>query len=167
MVPAEIEDFLCSGYWDIATERVATRKACAEVLSRLPDDVVEQIVYRQKIILLAPGKDWGRALPYSLLGEIRASPTMHVSVTREGGTHELERSVKHAEVQFALVYLAPQLERQDYPVIVATVAHEVAHGISRQIDGEESERLADQMIGEWRFGRELQALRATNPRHRF
>jgi hypothetical protein len=167
MEPAEIEDFLCSGYWDIATESVATRKACAEVLSRLPDEVVEQIVYRQKVILLAPGNDWGRAIPYSLLGEKRTSPSLRASTSREGATEELEHSVEYTEVQVALVYVAPQLEQQDYSVIVAVVAHEVAHGISRQIVGEESERLADQLTGEWGFGRELQALRVANPRHRF
>ena len=34
--------------------------------------------------------------------------------------------------------LPQQLEQQDYPVIVAVVAHELAHGISRQIVGEDS-----------------------------
>ena len=153
----EIEDFLTSGYWDISPERPQTRKACREVLARLPEDLVEEIVYQcGKIVLLAPGKEWGLARPISFPCKPEA---IRVQLGR--------KSRKLYQVEMGLVYLSPDLETESYPVIVAVVAHELAHALSRQIVDKESELLADNLIQQWGFGKELEALRAANPRHRY
>ena len=69
--------------------------------------------------------------------------------------------------RLGVIYLSLELEKQDYRVIVAVVAHEIAHVVTRNIMGDESEIEADRMVEEWGFGEELQALRAANPNHRY
>lgn len=163
----EIEDFLGDWYWYISPERRSTRQACGEVLARLPSDLAEEIVYLKRLVfLLAPGSEWGLARPISALYEpiIESLPPVKVKVN---GKESLYPSSSHSKIHLALVFLSPDLEEEPYEVIVAVVAHELAHAISREIIGDESEQLADNMIRQWGFEKELNALRQANPHHRY
>jgi len=75
-------------------------------------------------------------------------------------------SLQYSTFQFGLVYLSPELDKQDCKAIVAVAAHEVAHAETR-IVGDEGERQADATMKDWGFGKELDYLRAVNPRHRW
>jgi hypothetical protein len=82
-------------------------------------------------------------------------------------TMSVSPSLQISTFQFGLVYLSPELDKQDCKAIVAVVAHEVAHAETRNIVGDEGERQADALIKDWGFGKELDYLRAVNPRHRW
>src|SRR5690348_16640604 len=109
MESEEIREFLSEWYWYIAPERNRTRKACEEVLSRLPEDLTESIMYRKTVILIAPAKtDLGLARPVSFWHFkhelLRSLPTIQTP----GGKPSAEREVYKAE--FSVVYLSPDLE---------------------------------------------------------
>jgi len=162
MEPEEIDDHLTSGYWQIEPERPKTRRACAAVLARLPEEIADRIIYSHEVLLFAPGGSLGQCLPYSLYGQM-IPKQMNVVVNGSPQSHSYEMP----HFKFCLVYLAEELEKEEYPVIVAVVAHEVAHGILREVFGDECERQADLQIIEWGFEAELQALRDANPHHRY
>jgi hypothetical protein len=82
-------------------------------------------------------------------------------------TESIIPSLQFSTFQFGLVYLSPELDKQNHKTIVAVVAHEVAHAETRNIVGDEGERQADASIKDWGFGNELAYLRAINPRHRW
>lgn len=153
----EIDDFLQSGYWVFAHGRQATRRACGEVLGRLPEEVQERIVYRNEVILLAPGSDWGIAMPMSLPVFLEPDP-------QEG---LLKSDLRPYSFRLGVIYLSEDLEKQSHQVILAAVAHEIAHIVTRNIMDDESEIQADRLVEEWGFAEELQALRAVNPSHRY
>jgi hypothetical protein len=135
----EIHYFLIgqNGYWDITDDRPRTLRACWEVLCRLPEKITQGIMYGDPVVLIAPERAcWGRALPMSL-----------------------------PRAKFGWIYLAPELEDQSDRVIVAVVAHELAHVIIGDITGDESEKKADLLIREWGFSAELDALQKINPNH--
>jgi hypothetical protein len=167
-VDYEIEEFLGSGYWVIAPERRATRSACANVLRRLPEAIADQVINLQRVILLAPSRgEWGRALPFSWPEINQPEPLPSIRV-KDGTSERVEApQATVVTVRFSLVYLSPDLEAESPEVIVAVTAHEIAHGITGQIIGEESELLADQTIREWGFGYELDLLREKNRNHRY
>jgi hypothetical protein len=129
------------GTWDITDDRPRTLRACWEVLCRLPQEITQNIIYGDPIVLVAPERAcWGWALPMSL---------------------------PFRRAKFGWIYLAPELEDQSDRVIVAVVAHELAHIIIGDITGDESEKKADELIREWGFSPELDALREINPNHRY
>jgi len=136
-----------SGCWVIDPERVKTLRACWGVLCRLPEEVAQKIISDDRVILIAPTRNcWGFARPLSF-----AIPEKRdVTIFRLG-----------------FVYLAPDLELQDDRVIVATVAHELAHIEIADIVGKRSEVAADALIRKWGFSSELDKLREANPNHRF
>ena len=139
----EIHYFLIenNGYWDITDDRPRTLRACWEVLCRLPQETTQTIMYGDPVVLIAPERAcWGRALPMSL-----ACP----------------------RTKCGWIYLAPELEDQSDRVIVAVVAHELAHIVIGDILGEESEKKADDLVRRWGFSMELDALREINPNHRY
>lgn len=139
----EIHCFLIgqNGYWDITDDRPRTLEACWEVLCRLPQETTQTIMYGDPVVLIAPERAcWGRALPMSL-----ACP----------------------RTKCGWIYLAPELEDQSDRVIVAVVAHELAHIVIGDILGEESEKKADDLVRRWGFSMELDALREINPNHRY
>jgi hypothetical protein len=71
-----------------------------------------------------------------------------------------------AKYKFALIYLAPELEKQSLAVVVGVVAHEIAHAETGNILGTESiERKADELAENWGFEKEIEALGAANPNH--
>ena len=152
----EIEVFLQGDWWEIAPARHKTRRACAEVLSRLPEEVKEQIIYRNEMILLAPGKDLVISRPVNL-----------TSTKFEDQEGPLGVRFREHTFRFSLIYLSDDLEEKDYQVILAVVAHEIAHSVTGNIWNDESEVQADRLITEWGFGEELQSLREENPRHRY
>ena len=96
---------------------------------------------------------------------LHAGPSW-ISVTT-GGVTELIETPSFPEFRIGLVYLDPGLEDQPHPVIVAVVAHEIAHCVVGNIFSDESERAAYWMIAEWGFQQDLNALRERNPNHRY
>lgn len=167
----EIDDFLSSGFWEISPERRNTRRACREVLERLPGELVEQIVFRRSpVILMAPGKEWGLTRPMSFPYQLQTELLPSIKIETVGKTESSEEVFTpkpHYTIKLSIVYLSPDLEDQQHPVILAVVVHELAHAISRKVWGEEAERKADDLTRQWGFGRELEALREANPRHRY
>ena len=165
-IALEIEDFLSSGYWEISAEREPTRKACREVLRRLPSEIRERIMVKQSVILIAPGgADLGLARPMTV-NAVKHETTPAFNMTVIGGD-TISPSLQISTFQFGLVYLSPELDEHDCKAIVAVVAHEIAHTESRNIVGENGERQADALIRTWGFGKELDYLRAVNLRHRW
>lgn len=150
----ELHHFLIErgGYWDIDPNRPQTLRACWEVLCRLPEAVSAEIMYGDPVVLIAPTRAcWGLARPMSF--PVRpANP-------------EKPSELPQAKVRW--VYLAPELEDQTDRVIVAVIAHELAHVMIGDIAGEESEIGADALIREWGFVQELDELREANPNHRY
>jgi len=57
--------------------------------------------------------------------------------------------------------------RLDHEEAVRVVAHEIAHVVLRDIVGTEAERAADSQARRWGFEKEIAALQAANPRHRW
>src|SRR6478736_7743383 len=126
----EIHYFLVqqNGYWELDSDRPNTLRACWEVLCRLPSDVTEDIMYGDPIVLIAPSRScWALARPMSF--PVPPDP-------------------EHPKVSFSLglVYLAPELEDQPDRVLVASVAHELAHVIVGDFGGEQPEEQADSLI---------------------
>ncbi len=158
----ELNEFLISGYWWLPLpERLLTRNACHEVLQRLPDEVSNKIIYKQSVILIAPGPEWGQTLPTTLIGDLERFP--HVP-----GLPGPAIETVVPKCNFALVYLAPELEKQSFEVVVGVVAHEIAHAEIGYILGtEQIERGADGLAENWGFAKEIEALRAANPHHRY
>ena len=57
--------------------------------------------------------------------------------------------------------------RLDHEAAVRVVAHEIAHVVRRDIVGAEAERAADSQARRWGVEKEIAALQAANPRHRW
>src|SRR5450759_737022 len=129
--------------WEIANERPRTLRACWEVLCRLPREVTLRIMYGNPVVLVAPERAcWGLAQPTSFV----------LPPTKPG---ETERQ----RFKCGWIYLAPELDDQTDRVIVAVVAHELAHVMIGDIIGDESEKKADDLTRDWGFSLELDKLR--------
>jgi hypothetical protein len=137
---AVIEKFLSTGRWSIDSERRITRKACADLLARLPEDVAAEIVVHQKIIVFAPNE--GRiaaVLPYRITA----------FVAKRGATA--------GSTRMQVIYLAPALEKYDYARVVAVLAENVAHAWLQIAAGRRSgDRIG--LAKSWGFDKELQVL---------
>lgn len=159
-----ITQFLEDTYWMIDPTRRRTSDAYEAVLMRLPDDILDAIVDEQAVLVFAPGSEWGHAYPYTLYPQLKPLPpvpSISDHVNAEGGQRY------YAEAKTSVVYLSPELESQEPAVVQAVITHEIAHGMTRNLFGDESERQADSLVQEWGFGVELAALRAANPNHRY
>lgn len=162
----DISDFL-EGFGWFEPGRTATHRACRDVIERLPEEIQEQIVHGQTMVIFAPGRQWGQTLPYSLTGMIEAETGTKVTTRTDDVVQEFRVPSRLCEVQFSLVYLSPELEDQKYPVLLGVVAHEIAHAVTREIEGDDAERTADDLARSWGFGAELNAVQQANPNHRY
>ena len=126
---------------------------------------------KQSVILIAPGSlDLGLTRPMTAnMVKVETTPTFPMTVIGDDGKKTVRTypGLRFSTFQFGLIYLSPELDMLDYKSIVAVVAHEIAHAETGNIVGEESERRADALIAHWGFGKELDSLRAVNPRHRW
>lgn len=140
--------------WSIEPTRKRTREACLHVLLRLPEDIRSAILSEPPpVIVIAPAD---ACLALTRLHEVLA-PLRDLSTEARTLT-----ACSDARVQFAVVYLSPFLEQQPLPVIVGTVAHELAHAITKNVLAD-AERHMDNVAIQWGFGEEIKSLRQVFP----
>jgi hypothetical protein len=150
----EIHHFpVCGGgYWEIFPERPRTLRACWEVLCRLPFETTESLMYGETSVVFAPDRVWGFARPWKIPAT---------------GIPSAASDITDSVISLKFVYLAPEIEGIEERALVGVVAHELAHVVIGEITGVEAEVRADNLIREWGFGTELEAVRQINPRHHY
>jgi hypothetical protein len=102
----------------------------------------------------------GQTLPTNLVAELERFP--HVPGLPGPPVETVVR-----KCTFALMYLALELEKQSLAVVIGVVAHEIAHAEIGDILEPNCERDADKLAENWGFAKEIEALRAANPHHRY
>lgn len=128
---AEILQFIRENRaWHFDSTRSRTRRACTELLGRLPLPVSDFIVGRKRLLLTAPG--------FGLAGTVNP--------------YVVELSPNEKELRVQTIYLAPILENSSPRMIVGFTVKCVAVALRSVLSPDTS---VEEMVAAWGFQRDL------------
>ncbi len=116
--------------WRFDATRNKTRRACTELLSRLPPSVSDFIVGRKRLLLTAPG--------FGLAGTVNP--------------YVVELAPEEKELRVQLICLEPVLEHSSARMIVGFTAKCIAVALRPILSPDTS---AEELAKAWGFGRDL------------
>lgn len=116
--------------WHFDATRARTRRACTELLGRLPLPVSDLIVARKRLLLTAPA--------FGLAGTVNP--------------YVVELAPGEKELRLQTIYLAPILENSSPRMIVGFTVKCIAVALRAVLSSDTS---AEELVDAWGFGRDL------------
>ncbi len=145
----EIEDFLANQCWRVTGASLIS-KAMREVLTRLPENVLDTLIYDRNLCVIFP--------------ERYANTIYRNDVPIAYNRSDNKELPKFTMREMWYVVLADYLYDIDYKAIVGTIVHEFAHvylehfGFNSEVSAE-YEAATDKLASEWGFLDEIKKSR--------